>query len=150
MQGYILSFTVQDNQGLISGDDSQRYTFSGAEWRGAALPIPSMRVDFQPEGEQALAVYLVPSSGVGVPGARKNKIAAGLFGILLGSLGIHKFYLNFTMPGVVLLLCGTIGWLLILPAIAAMIIGLIEGIMYLTKSDEEFYNTYEVQRQQWF
>ena len=36
--------------------------------------------------------------------------------------------------------CGTIG----------SVIGLIEGIMYLTKSDEEFYNTYQVGKKGWF
>ena len=78
MQGNILSFTVQQGQGLISGDDGQRYTFTGAEWRENAPPHPGERVDFQPEGTQALAVYRVMGSGVGVSRARKNKVAAGL------------------------------------------------------------------------
>ncbi|NNC62181.1 MAG: hypothetical protein HKO11_07575, partial [Eudoraea sp.] len=30
------------------------------------------------------------------------------------------------------------------------LIGLIEGIIYLTKSDEEFYNTYQVGKKPWF
>ena len=136
MQGDILTFTVQQGQGLISGDDGQRYTFTGAEWQENAPPYPSTngeRVDFQPEGTQALAVYRVMGSGVGVSRARKSKIAAGLLGIFLGSLGIHKFYLGFTTPGVILLLCGTLGWFLVLPGFAAALIGLIEGIIYLTK-----------------
>jgi len=33
---------------------------------------------------------------------------------------------------------------------AAGIIGLIEGIMYLTKTDEEFYQTYVVEKKAWF
>ena len=115
-----------------------------------APPYPGERVDFQPEGTQALAVYRVMGSGVGVSRARKNKIAAGLFGIFLGWLGIHKFYLGFTMPGIILLLCGTLGWFLVLPGFAAALIGLIEGIIYLTKTDQDFYQTYEVRRQQWF
>ena len=150
MQGNILSFTVQQGQGLISGDDGQRYTFTGAEWRENAPPHPGERVDFQPEGTQALAVYWVMGSGVGVLGARKSKIAAGLLGIFLGSLGIHKFYLGFTTPGVILLLCGTLGWFLVLPGFAAALIGLIEGIIYLTKTDQDFYQTYEVGKRQWF
>ena len=150
MQGNILSFTVQQGQGLISGDDGQRYTFTGAEWRENAPPHPGEHVDFQPEGTQALAVYRVMGSGVGVSRTRKNKIAAGLFGIFLGWLGIHKFYLGFTTPGILMLLAGTLGWILVFPPFIAGLFGLIEGIIYLTKSDEEFYQTYEVRRQQWF
>jgi len=30
------------------------------------------------------------------------------------------------------------------------IIGLIEGIVYLTKSDEDFYQTYAVEKKGWF
>ena len=30
------------------------------------------------------------------------------------------------------------------------LVGLIEGIIYLTKSDEEFYNTYQVGKKPWF
>lgn len=33
------------------------------------------------------------------PGADK-KIVAGIFGVLLGSLGIHKFYLGYTKEGI--------------------------------------------------
>lgn len=81
------------------------------------------------------------------PDASK-KIAAGICGILLGSLGIHKFILGYNKEGIILLLvtvltCGfgaSITW----------IIGLIEGIMYLTKSDQEFVNTYIVNKKPWF
>lgn len=150
MQGQVLAFTVQENQGLISGDDGQRYTFTGAEWRESAPPYPGERVDFQPDGTQALAIYRVMRSGAGVPGAQKNKIVAGIFGIFLGWLGIHKFYLGYAGPGVIMLLCGTLGWFLFLPGLAIVIIGLIEGIIYLTKSDQDFYQTYEVGKRHWF
>jgi len=78
----------------------------------------------------------------------KKKVAAGICGILLGSLGIHKFILGLTTPGVIMLLitlltCGIGG------AVTGLI-GLIEGIMYLTKSDEDFYQLYGVQKKGWF
>ena len=38
----------------------------------------------------------------------KSKIAAGLLGIFLGSLGIHNFYLGYTKKAI-LQLCLTIG-----------------------------------------
>jgi TM2 domain-containing membrane protein YozV len=77
-----------------------------------------------------------------------NKIAAGIFGILLGSLGIHKFILGYTGAGLVMLLvtiltCGIAG-------VVMHIIGLIEGIIYLCKSDEEFVRIYVDGRKEWF
>lgn len=60
----------------------------------------------------------------------KSKVVAGLFGIFLGGLGIHKFYLGRMGWGIVyLLFCWTL-----IPGIA----GFIEGIIYLTMSDDAF------------
>lgn len=80
--------------------------------------------------------------------ASGNKLAAGLCGILLGALGVHKFILGLTTPGVIMLLVSllTCGW----GAIPMGIIGLVEGIIYLTKSDEDFYETYVVEKKGWF
>ncbi|MCW5943742.1 MAG: TM2 domain-containing protein [Fimbriimonadaceae bacterium] len=77
-----------------------------------------------------------------------KKVAAGVCGILLGSLGIHKFLLGLTKEGVIMLVvtlvtCGFGG------AVTG-IIGLVEGIMYLTKSDAEFYSEYCVNKKGWF
>jgi TM2 domain-containing membrane protein YozV len=77
-----------------------------------------------------------------------KKIIAGVLGILLGALGIHKFVLGYTTEGLVMLLvtvltCGFGG--------AVMgIIGLIEGIIYLTKTDAEFDATYVQNKKGWF
>ena len=49
-----------------------------------------------------------------------------------------------------MLLCGTIGGLLISPTIIVVIIGLIEGILYLTKQDDEFEQKYVVEQKSWF
>lgn len=77
-----------------------------------------------------------------------KKLPAGILAILLGSLGIHKFILGYTTPGVIMLLisvlsCGTL-------AVVPSIIGIIEGIIYLTKSDEEFVRTYIQGQKGWF
>ena len=77
-----------------------------------------------------------------------NKIPAGVCGILLGSLGIHKFILGYTGAGLIMLLvtilsCGTL-------SIVTHLIGLIEGIIYLCRSDEEFVRTYVDGRKEWF
>lgn len=77
-----------------------------------------------------------------------KKIAAGVCGILLGYLGIHKFILGYTGAGLIMLLvtvltCGVAGMVF-------WVIGLIEGIIYLTKSDEEFVRIYVDGRKEWF
>ncbi|RAK23160.1 TM2 domain-containing membrane protein YozV [Anoxybacillus vitaminiphilus] len=67
----------------------------------------------------------------------KNKVVAGILAILLGGLGIHKFYLGKLGQGILYLIFAWTG----IPSI----IGLIEGILYLVQSDEEFnrkYNDY--------
>jgi TM2 domain-containing membrane protein YozV len=77
-----------------------------------------------------------------------SRVACGVVAILVGWLGVHKFMMGQTTPGIImlcisLLSCTTLAFI---PAI----IGLVEGIMYLTKSDEEFYETYVVQKKAWF
>ncbi|HOX39870.1 MAG TPA: TM2 domain-containing protein [Candidatus Brocadiia bacterium] len=76
--------------------------------------------------------------------ANSKKVLAGVLGILLGSLGIHKFILGYTKEGIIqiaitLVTCGAGG-----------IIGFIEGIIYLTKSDEEFERIYIANKKGWF
>ena len=71
-----------------------------------------------------------------------KKIIAGVLAIVLGGLGIHKFILGYTQEGIIQLLIGLCG--------VGYIIGIIEGIIYLTKSDEEFYQTYQVGKKGWF
>lgn len=77
-----------------------------------------------------------------------KKIVAGILAILLGSLGIHKFILGYTTEGVIMLLVSVLscGILAVVPSV----IGIIEGIMYLTKSDEEFVRTYIQSKKGWF
>jgi TM2 domain-containing membrane protein YozV len=82
------------------------------------------------------------------PGYSSNRVAAGVCGILLGSLGIHKFILGMQQSGLVMLLVTICTCFIAAPVM--WIIGLIEGITYLTKSDEEFYQIYVIQRKEWF
>ncbi|WP_247217740.1 TM2 domain-containing protein [Synechococcus sp. C9] len=82
------------------------------------------------------------------PPDASKKIAAGICGILLGGLGVHKFVLGYTTEGLVMLLVSLLTCGLAAPIMS--IIGLIEGIMYLTKSDEEFVNTYVLNKKGWF
>lgn len=82
------------------------------------------------------------------PAGAEKKVAAGILAILLGSLGIHKFILGYTKEGVIMLLVSVLSFGFLAWAIA--IIGLIEGIIYLTKSDQDFVATYVTGRKGWF
>jgi TM2 domain-containing membrane protein YozV len=77
-----------------------------------------------------------------------KKIAAGICGILIGALGVHKFILGYTKEGVIMLLVTvlTFGF----GGMVTGLIGLIEGILYLTKSDSDFVATYVNNRKGWF
>jgi TM2 domain-containing membrane protein YozV len=154
MKGKILDYSYQNNSGVITGADGNRYTFQNHDWKGDKIPARGMSVDFDTDGNIAKDVYQALDSVSGTTG-EKSKIAAGLLAIFLGGLGIHKFYLGFTGPGLVFLLINTIGWavtifLLGIPNIILGIIALIEGIIYLTKTDEEFEQMYVIGKKQWF
>ena len=80
-----------------------------------------------------------------------KRIVAGVLAIVLGGLGVHKFILGRTGAGIIMLLIGLFGLLLCLvPLILTTAIGIAEGIIYLTKSDEEFYQQYIVEKKAWF
>ena len=76
-------------------------------------------------------------------GAEK-KVPAGILGILLGGFAIHKFYLGYTQTAIIQLVLGIVTLGLF------GIVGFIEGIMYLTKSDDQFVSDYIVGKKQWF
>ncbi len=80
--------------------------------------------------------------------ASSKRVAAGICGILLGSLGIHKFILGYYFAGALMLLI-TLCSCCFFSGVSHLV-GLIEGILYLVKSDEEFYNTYIKNRRPWF
>jgi TM2 domain-containing membrane protein YozV len=82
------------------------------------------------------------------PAGADKKVAAGVCGILLGALGIHKFILGYTKEGVIMLLISVLTFGL--AAFITGIIGIIEGILYLTKSDEDFVATYVTNKKGWF
>ena len=80
---------------------------------------------------------------------QKSKTTAVLLTFFFGGLGVHKFYLGYTVPGVIYLLINTVGfavtWMLFfIPNIVLGFIVLIEFIIYLTKSEEDFQQTYVI------
>jgi TM2 domain-containing membrane protein YozV len=112
---------------------------SSTEWK-PLISFPELAADFN--------IAPPPVTVHGSNPRASNKIAAGVFGILLGSLGIHKFILGYTGAGLVMLLFTLITCGALAPIIH--IIGLIEGIIYLCKTDDDFVRTYVDGRREWF
>ena len=83
---------------------------------------------------------------------QKDHVAAGLLAIFLGVFGVHKFYLGCNQAGFIMLAVSIIGGILTL-GLAAMVIeviAIIEGIIYLTKSQTEFDQLYVLHQRDWF
>jgi TM2 domain-containing membrane protein YozV len=119
------------------------YYFYKSNKKNQALMSEENKQSFEEEAKQTANEFKENWNDLTANGENK-KVIAGIMAILFGSLGIHKFILGYTKEGIIqivitFLTCG-----------AAGIIGFIEGIIYLTKSDEEFYNTYQVGKRPWF
>lgn len=71
---------------------------------------------------------------------------------MLGAFGAHKFYLGYTGHAVFMLCATLIGGIVTFGVAAGLlgIIGLVEGIVYLTKSDADFTATYLQGKKAWF
>ncbi len=65
-------------------------------------------------------------------------------GVVLGGIGIHRFVLDDAKGGILRIL------ITVVTCGIGNLIGLIEGIIYLTKSDEEFIQTYQIDKKAWF
>jgi len=118
----------------------------------ATVP-PPLPVDDAYSRPIPLSVHAEPD----VADIQSKKLIAGLCALLVGAFGVHKFVLGLTLPGVVMLVVTLIsvagGGVCCFPVAGSLVmwvVGLVEGIIYLTKSDEEFYQTYMVRKKEWF
>ena len=98
--------------------------------------VEMFRLDWERPEDVGERIELAAASPPPVPATRgtKSKVTAGVLGILLGAFGAHKFYLGDIGLGVLYLLFFWTG--------IPLIIGLIEGIIYLTMTDEAFAQKY--------
>jgi tetratricopeptide (TPR) repeat protein len=89
-----------------------------------------------------------PQSSAESANGSDKKVLVGVCAIALGAFGVHKFLLGYIKPGLILLgitvlTCGY-------GAYVTVLFGVIEGIIYLTKSDDDFVRTYIDNKKQWF
>ena len=149
--------------GPVNAEEIRRW-IAGNRVKAQTLVQSEGAQDWKPLGslpEFASELKAVPPLMAPPPAAAaraSNKIPAGVCGILLGGFGVHKFILGYSGAGVIMLavtLCAIFGGFLtcglLWPFVGIMhLIGLIEGIVYLCKSDEEFVRTYVDGRREWF
>ena len=159
MKGHIAH--VGKDVGVIRGADGTEYSFAiqdilanphGRFGKWAEL----WEVSFLPEGDRATQIVIrrvgVTYKVITLDGSEheKNQIMAATLALLFGALGAHKFYLGYNTQGTIMLLMGTLGWFLLVPPFASLLIGLIEAVIYFSKNEQEFYDTYEAKQRAWF
>ena len=109
--------------------------------------------DFGQEAKKSANEF---KEGLASAGGDNKKLLAGILAIVFGQLGVHKFILGYQKEGIIMLVATVVGYATMCLIIgsfivmATFIVGVIEGIIYLTKTDEEFYKTYQVGKKPWF
>jgi len=73
-----------------------------------------------------------------------KRVLCGIMGILFGGFGIHRFVIGDTTGGILRIVIS------IVTCGIGSLIGFIEGIIYLTKTDEQFIKEYQVGKKAWF
>lgn len=73
-----------------------------------------------------------------------KRVLAGVMGILFGGIGIHRFVIGDTTGGILRIVIS------IVTCGIGSLIGFIEGIIYLTKTDAQFVQEYQVGKKAWF
>jgi TM2 domain-containing membrane protein YozV len=104
---------------------------------------PKCRADFRIPGDGPMPTpEPVRVRPAGTP--ESKRLLAALTALFLGAFGVHKFVLGYTKAGLIhlMLTVATCGLM--------KIVGIIEGIIYLTKTDAEFVKTYQVGTKEWF
>lgn len=140
------------DQGYWNQPDEAPQPAEQSYWQGAYRGPDSSRTDG----------YRPPSYGSMSEAARrsyaneailqKDHVSAGLLAIFLGVFGVHKFYLGCNNAGFIMLATSIIGSIFTFGLAAAVIwlIAVIEGIIYLTKSQTEFDRIYVLSQRDWF
>lgn len=118
----------------------------GQAYQQSQGPWQANQVYSQPYGQPYQQPYAQAAPNT------KDHVAAGLLAIFLGSLGIHKFYLGYNTPGFIMLAVTIVGSIfsLGLAGLAMVVISIVEGVLYLSKSQTEFEQIYVFNKKEWF
>jgi TM2 domain-containing membrane protein YozV len=148
MRGQVLGVDTRTGEGLVAGDDGKRYRFTPEDWAQRGEPAIGIKVDFESDGDRALSVFPMPETSatrhvLAPPPPRpvtndRNKYVAAALAFVLGTLGIHRFYLGRTGSGIVMLVMS-------ITVIGLLVTGpwaLIDMIRYLVMSEDEFATRY--------
>lgn len=150
MRGQVLGVDQRTGEGMVAGDDGQRYRFTPTDWAHRGEPATGVTVDFEADQGRALNIFPLPvaaPAGHGVPAAAssatevrsdRNKYVAAVLAFLFGPLGIHRFYTGRTGSGIMMLVLSVtmVGLLLTVPW------GFVDMVRYLIMSDAEFTRRY--------
>lgn len=113
MTGVILDYSVQNNSGIISGDDGKRYTFKNSDWKSSNLmPEKNTKVDFEAnENGEALNIYVLQQT----PQMQQNIVvngvsnsSAAIVSFVFGLVGIFSSWWLFGIPSIVAIITGHI------------------------------------------
>ena len=83
---------------------------------------------------------------------KSKRLTAGLLGLFFGAFGAHKFVLGYTKEGLIYLGVSILGGIITcgIATAIAYTLAMIESIMYLTKTHEEFKRLYIDKKTAWF
>ena len=146
-QPYAAPFGAAQSYGQPYGQAQQPYGQQPYAQQPFGAPQQPFGAPQQPYGN---APYTPPSYAQ--PVVTKDHVAAGLLAIFLGVFGVHKFYLGYNTSGFIMLAVTILGSIFTLGLAAGVmwVIALIEGIIYLAKSQSEFDAIYVANKKEWF
>ena len=146
MRGQVLGVDTRTGDGIVAGEDGRRYAFRPDDWAARGEPAVGMEVDFETHENRALTIFPVPGTipaavaahAPAVERARSDKLVAALLAFLLGTFGVHRFYIGRIGSGIAMLLlsCTLVGLLVTVPW------ALIDMIRFLLMDDREFAERY--------
>lgn len=124
---------------------------SGQTYRQSQGPWQANQAYSQPYTQQPYGQPYQQPYAQAAPNT-KDHVAAGLLAIFLGSLGIHKFYLGYNTPGFIMLAVTIVGSIFSLgiAGLAMVVISIVEGVLYFSKSQTEFEQVYVFNKKEWF
>jgi len=149
MRGRVLGVDSRTGDGVVAGDDGQRYTFRPADWAARGEPEIGIEVDFETERSHALSIFPIPATPVATTGPAalpanaprrtdRNKYVAALLAFFLGTLGLHRFYLGRNGSGIMMLVLT----ITVVGALVTAPLALIDTVRTLFMSDDEFARRY--------